>query len=80
MKDVATAVLLMLGFLVGLLLATTLFNLKEPNTFLISHTEDTAALVQSFTNRGDCLVQLEKEVPTNYKLTCWSKPNENVPK
>lgn len=80
MSESVKQILIIVSFLTGAVVAGAVASAREPNTFLIAHTEDSVAIQESFTNRGDCLVQLEKESQTNFKLTCWSKPDENIPK
>ena len=66
-------------FLLGFVAAMLIFDkLLQPNTYLLAFNEDHAHIFKTFQSRGDCLVVLENLQQQNYKLQCWSIPqNEN---
>lgn len=66
------------GLIVGAGLVFEYVKLNEPDSYMISWQEDSAAIVGNFKTRGDCLVELERENLTTrtYNLVCWTKPNE----
>ena len=67
-----------LGTIIGVILAALAFSFNLPTTYMIAFTEDNAHLVNQYRTRGDCLVELELQPPQNFKLQCWSKPNDTT--